>query len=173
MCLKLICDEAMLKFPPKLAADKKTVLETYCNFGADFIGHALGYNGFRNPNTGLPLIADEICSVLMRDWIAIDGEQAFRLTNSNVWCMSAMSSLEIREAAKRLNKPKLIDATHGHIDAVYPAEKMLDSGSWGKPVPILANIGTENKPKKASECFPAEPKYYFRPVAHSIQGETK
>lgn len=172
MCLKAFCDEAMEKFKPKLAPNGKDVLETYCNFGADYVGHALGYNGFRD-DKDRPLTADQICSVLMKDWIAIDGEQAFRLAQQNTWCMAAMSSAEIREAAKRLNKSKLLNAKHGHISTVYPSDKMGESGSWNKKVPIMANVGTKNKPRPASECFPAEPKYYFLPGGRYSKGELK
>jgi len=169
MCLKDFCDDAIKKYPPKI--DKKTgdVVATYCNFAVDDIARHMDYKGF-NYN-GAPYMADRICSVLLSDWLKIDGEQAHRLAASGVLCIAAMSSAEIRAAAIRLNKPALKNAQHGHVAVIYPAPRMVQSASWCKEVPLLANIGRVNGVLGASQCFPAEPKYYYKPGGHpSTQG---
>lgn len=168
MCLKDFCDEAIKKFPPKLDSDGNAI-ETYCNMALDFIARRMAYNGFHNAN-GAALLADNICSVLLRDWLAIDGEQAHRLAGSGVLCIAAMSSADIRAAAENLNKPALKNARHGHIAVVYPAPRMVQSASWRKEVPLLANVGRKNGVYGASQCFPAEPKYYYKPGGHAGQG---
>lgn len=165
MCLKDFCDEAIKKYPPKINPKTGEVEATYCNFAADFIARRLGYTGFGY--NGAPYMADRICSVLLSDWLAVDGEQAHRLASAGVLCIAAMSSAEIRAVASRLNKPALANASHGHIAVVYPAPRMVQSASWRKDVPLLANVGRTNGVLGASQCFPAEPKYYYKPGGHS------
>lgn len=48
---------------------------------------------------------------------------------------------------------------HGHVAILYP-KGSEHSASWGKMVPMLANVGKENKVMRASECFRTEPDYY-------------
>ena len=156
MCLKDFCDEAILKFPPKLD-ERGNAVETYCNLALDYIARRMGYSGFHNSH-GVPLMADEICSVLLRDWLAVDGESIARLAASGTLCVAAMSSTEIRAAAEMFNKATLKDARHGHVAVVYPVPR--------KEVPLLANVGKTNGVLGASRCFPAEPKYYYKPGGH-------
>ena len=164
MCLKDFCDEAIKKFPPEIDPKTGAVLKTFCNFAVDYVAQRMGYKGF-NYN-GAPYMADRICSVLLADWLELDGEQAHRLAASGVLCIAAQSSAEIRAAAIRLNKPALKDARHGHIAVVYPAPRMVQSASWRKEVPLLANVGRKNGILGASQCFPAEPKYFYKPGGH-------
>lgn len=48
---------------------------------------------------------------------------------------------------------------HGHVAVIYPAPKQM-SGKWMKEVPMVANIGVENRIMKASEAFRHEPFCY-------------
>lgn len=169
MCLKAFCDEAIVKFPPLVDAQTEKIKYTYCNFGVDYIAQRMRYHGFSDSKG--PMLADLICEILRMDWIPIKGEYAFDLAKKGTLCIAAMSSDEIREIGRLKKNEKLAQANHGHVAVVYPALDMGYSGSWGKKVPMLANVGRTNGVLCASQCFPAEPKYYLLPGGHSSQGE--
>lgn len=163
MCIKLVCDEVVKNYKPKLAADGKTVLETYCNLALNEVAKVKHYTGFLDTK-GRPLLADDICKVLAGEWLKIEGEDAFNLAKGGIWCVAASSSADLR----RYGGPKFANASHGHVATVYPKEQMGHSVSWRKYVPWLANVGANNGIKIASLCFPAEPKYYFLPGGQAL-----
>lgn len=155
MLLKTLCDQAIARFPPLVDAATGRTLYTYCNAAVDFVCGGMGCDCFRGPRG--PLTADAICRILERGWVAVDGAQAAELARGGTLCVAALDSASIRLS------PKHAQAAHGHVAAVYPAEKGAWSPSWKKTVPLLANAGARNGVLPASQCFPAEPKYYFRP----------
>ena len=166
MCLRLICEEVVKRYQPKLASDGKTVIKTYCNIALAEIAALQGYRGFID-DSGNVRIADEICKILDNDWLRVDGDTAFKLARGGTWCIAASSSHDLR----LYGGPKFTQATHGHVATVYPKNQMGHSAGWRKQVPWLANVGANNGIKIASLCFPAEPKYYYLPGGHtSTQG---
>ena len=53
---------------------------------------------------------------------------------------------------------------HGHIAVVFPKGSLAWSGSWGKLVPFVANVGKRNGVMKTSEAFPVlegQPEYWL------------
>ncbi len=120
---------------------------THCNEGARRVAQAMGYDGFDDEK----LMADDMVAILNAggDWEKTDGAAAAAHALAGGLAFAAMSSHQLGEA-------------HGHIAAIYPAP-MGFSGSLNKKVPMVANVGKQDKEEKATEAFPihlGEPDYF-------------
>ena len=121
---------------------------THCNEGARRVAHAMGYLGFDDES----LLADDMVRI-MNDgapWEKVDGATATAHALAGGLAFAAMSSVELGEE-------------HGHIAAIYPAP-MQPSGSLGKDVPMVANVGKQDREEKVSAAFPValgEPDYFI------------
>lgn len=135
-----LLDKLIAKYPPKVVDGN--VVETYCNFALQEYAKSFGYDGFKGLN------ANEICE-------KAEADKAF-----------AKDSAE--RATEHAKKGGFAFAGkqytgHGHVAAVYPGP-MVYSGSWGKFVPLLGNVGKKNGIMATSLAFPirlGEPTYYL------------
>ena len=128
------------------------VLKTFCNIGLDRILGLYGTPRMANKLNGQPLCANDMVDYMRNSataWTEVTGEVACARASQGILVVAAQGN----------------DSGHGHVAAVYPAPAE-HSGSWGKDVPMLNNIGRPNKKGeanqvwKASLCFRTEPKYY-------------
>ncbi len=146
--LKDVCDHVIydLSLQPEKDMFGK-IVRTHCNEAAQRIANALGCTELDG------VTADEQYSI-MRDnvsgcWRQVYGVEATLHALDGKLAFAAMSSAQLHES-------------HGHIAAIYPVS-MQRSGSLGKDVPMVANVGTQNGEVKVSQAFPpakGEPEYY-------------
>ena len=140
--LKEICDEVIADQSLRPANG-----QTFCNFGAERIAAAMGcdeLNGY---------MADEQYQIMDSNasgcWAKVTGSEATLHALDGGLAFAALPSHRLHEA-------------HGHIAAVYPAG-MQYSGSLGRDVPMVANVGKMDAEEKASAAFPVaegEPDYF-------------
>lgn len=143
------CDEVV--HDPDLQPSKDAggrVMVTHCSEGAARVAQALECDELDN------LTADQQYDVMddnaTRRWARVDGMTACAHACAGGLAFAAMSSSMLGEA-------------HGHIAAVYPTPMQL-SGSLGKNVPMVANVGKHNEEEKESAAFPVakgEPSYFI------------
>lgn len=124
------------------------IIETHCNEGAMRVAQAMGCHELDF------LMADGQYEKMKANesgnWKQVDGAEAALWALDGKLAFAAMSSEMLGEA-------------HGHICAIYPAARQW-SGSLGKDVPMVANIGTKDCEEKVSEAFPVakgEPEYFI------------
>jgi hypothetical protein len=139
--LKALCDEAVTNpawVEHDITGDGKT--ETFCNRAARFIAEGMGCFRFRHDQS-----ANQMLRAMAADpenWLAED--DLARL--SKAACRGALAFVGIE------------DEPHGHINAVAPLP-MEQSGTWGRPVPMVAQVGTArvgNGVKKLSAAYRLE-----------------
>lgn len=116
---------------------------TFCNIGVDRACSMMGYHGFHGAN-GKAILANHMIDKMRAEWVRISPEKAVELAKGN----------EIAIAAWKNDQNG-----HGHVAVVAPMD-MDKSGSWGKPVPFVGNIGKTNDFMLVSKAFPVEPEYY-------------
>lgn len=130
------------------------VLTTFCNIGLDRILKLCDLPRMVNGLNGQPLMANAMVNYMRNSssqWEKVDGDVACARASQGILVVAA-------QANDTLNG-------HGHVAAVYPAQEEY-SGSWGKEVPMLNNIGRPfkdgrfNQVMRASQCFRMEPEYY-------------
>ncbi len=101
----------------------------------------------------------------------IDGmmanEQAAALAGAPNWRSDTMERAAAHALKGGLAFAVLVDYPHGHITAIYP-DPMEQSGSWACEVPIVANVGRENKRCKLSAAFRAEARPMVQFFLHGI-----
>lgn len=134
--LKAACEEAMEK--PEFAPRDGN---TYCNQAARYIAERMGCYDFKPEMT-----ANEQVAHVEANWKKADAQEAH--------AHAARGGLAV--AAKTFPE-------HGHMAVCYPMMSLAASGSWGKPVPWVANIGKTNGVMATSKAFPVssgEPSYY-------------
>lgn len=153
--LKDACDQVI--HDPDLAPEinhvTNKVVKTHCNEAALLVAQAMGCHEFDTPMGADPMIADALVALIVQNasgrWRLTDGPAATLHALGGGLCFAAMTSVQL-------------DEQHGHICAVYPVG-MQWSGSLGKDVPMVANVGTCEAEEKASKAFPVskgEPGYY-------------
>lgn len=130
------------------------VVRTFCNVALDRILGLCGVPRMVNKLNGQPLCANDMVEYMQNSttvWSEVNGDVACARASQGILVVAAQHS----DTANG----------HGHVAAVYPAPQE-HSGSWGKDVPMLNNIGRPNKKGeanqvwKASLCFRTEPKYF-------------
>jgi hypothetical protein len=143
--LKEACDRVITD--PALAPGHGV---THCNEGARIVARAMGCREF----DGEGLLADDMVRIMDSNdsgrWMSVDGPSFSAHAMNGGLGFAAMSSSRLGEA-------------HGHIAAGYPAP-MQESGSLGKAVPMVANVGRQEGEEKVSKAFPVslgEPDYYI------------
>lgn len=146
--LKDACDQVIndKDLQPKINS-KGQITVTHCNEGAHIVAQAMGCHELGG------LMADDQHALMIANvsgcWKKVTGQEATIHALSDRLAFAAMSSIQLGE-------------THGHIAAIYPVG-MQWSGSLKKDVPMVANIGKENKEEKVSQAFPVskgEPDYF-------------
>lgn len=151
MRLKEILDAVRIQpdLRPELDDDGH-VVRTFCNIGLDRILGLYGAPRMVNKLNGEPLCANDMVAYMRGSnrWEKVDGGAAVARASQGVLVVAAQAA-----------------EGHGHVVAVYPAPAQ-HSGSWGKDVPMLNNIGrpfkdgSVNMVAKASLCFRTEPEYF-------------
>lgn len=121
--------------------------KTYCNLAIRKIVVLLGLDLFYDEDKKRVMLANE-----MFDYIHSAKSQFGRVDTGEDAAKLATSGILVVAAQKM--------GGHGHIAAVYPGKSMENSASWGKLVPMLANIGKKNGVMRASLCFKDEPEYW-------------
>lgn len=119
--------------------------KTFCNIALDRILGLYGATRLTDA-AGHVLCANDMVDRMrasLRLWTPVSGEVA-----------TARASVGTLVVAAQGNP-----CGHGHVAPVYPAG-MEKSGSWGKFVPVLSNVGVKNAILRASQCFAKEPLYY-------------
>ena len=122
------------------------VVKTFCNIALDRTLTLVGLPRMVNKLNGWPLCANDMIETMRNSpsmWTEVSGDTACARASQGIVVVAAQSN----------------DSGHGHVAVVYPAPEQY-SGSWAKNVPMLSNVGKENKVLKASQCFRTEPKYY-------------
>lgn len=126
---------------------------TFCNYAAEDICHAFGYNGLDNK------MADEIFAFMgtSPDWQEVLMPRVQDLANQGSLVFAVANG-------------ELLKQAHGHICVIRPG-RLKDSGKWGQ-VPSIMNIGAENFIGRAkrgplqgmsaglNEAFVPMPKFY-------------
>lgn len=125
------------KLQPIKDADGK-IVETHCNFGAICVANEMGCHELDGLNADAQYkVMDDNASGL---WLKVPGESAALFALVGGLAFAAMTS-------------EMLEEQHGHIAAVSP-EPMQFSGSLNKEVPMVCNIGKEDKDEKESQAFP-------------------
>lgn len=138
--LRRIC-ESVVKDPHLLGVGSIT----HCNEAVYRICRQFsGYEGFYDKKRQDIITANEMCDLMSAggEWSKCDGKWA------NEYAMSGGLAVAAQKAEG-----------HGHVAVVFPSS-MMKSGSWGKDVPMLANVGKTNGVMPASKCFTSEPSYF-------------
>jgi hypothetical protein len=146
--LKAACDAVLAD--PKLLPVKDAagnIVETHCNFGAIRVANAVGCHELDGKMADQQYTTmDDNASGL---WLKVTGDAATAFAQLGGLAFACASS-------------KMLGEAHGHIAAVYPAP-MQFSGSLGKNVPVVANIGKTDTEEAESRAFPVakgEPSYF-------------
>ena len=136
--LKRICDSVVAD-PYLVAVDQGDKLKTFCNLSVYRICRQFASN---NDFDGL--LANQIfdyCATSDK-WAKVDGPWAAEFAQSGGLAIAAQK-----------------EKGHGHCAVVYPAP-MIRSPSWGKDVPVIANVGKTNGIMACSRGFKTEPSYF-------------
>ena len=147
MSLRSACDAALANPAFAPSKDGKT---THCNAAARCISLAMGCQEFDN----LSLMAEDMGLIMARNesgcWAKATGEEATAHALIDGLAFAFMFAEQLKEV-------------HAHIAAVYP-ETMQMSGSLGREVPVVANIGKTVGVIRSSQAFPVaagEASYYI------------
>ena len=144
--LKYILDHVRHQEDLKPVVDHEGhVLKTFCNIGLDRILGLCGVPRMVNKLNGQPLMANDMCDYMR------DNTDKWTKVNGDVACARASQGVLV-VACQRAKG-------HGHVCCVYPMTEEFSS-SWGKPVPMVANIGKTVGIMRASQAFRTEPDYY-------------
>ena len=135
--LKAACD-AVIADPDLAPKRVKGILVTHCNEGAEKVAEAMGCTELSG------YMADEQYQIMSGNesgkWKKVSGSEATIYALGGVLVFAALPSQRLGEA-------------HGHIAAVYPVG-MQWSGSLGRDVPVVANVGVNDVAEKDSLAFP-------------------
>lgn len=151
--LKTACDAVLTDQTLQPVKDASgNIIETHCNIGAARIAASMDCKELSGPD-GKALMADAQHAVMDANasgrWEKVNGSEAAAWALTGGLAFASASSNMLHEA-------------HGHIAAVYPATTQF-SGSLNKLVPIVANVGKEDRMEKESLAFPVadgEPDYF-------------
>lgn len=134
--------EASLKFPGHQPKDGKT----YCNFHTRRVAAKMGAN--------LPqMMANDLHDYLEKNWRKDTGARA----------QAHAEKGGLAVASKKY-------PVHGHLAPIFPTGSMAFSGSWGKLVPYVGNVGKTVGVMSTSHAFPVkdssgnplpEPEYFL------------
>ena len=147
--LKAACDAAVKnpKYQPVFNA-AGNFMESFCNEGAQSIANAMDCHELDG------LDADQQHAVMLANvsgrWTKVDGDALSNHVQAGGLGFASATSAMIKQA-------------HGHIAAGLPAP-MVWSGSLGKLVPQVANVGIANAEEAESRAFPVafgEPDYFI------------
>jgi hypothetical protein len=119
---------------------------TFCNEAVESVSHQFGVTELDN------ILASEIIALFEKTparWLNVSGKQAADYARRGGFGVSGMKIYLLNPEGKLTTER----AKHDHVATVYPAE-MKTSGSLGREVPMVANIGKKNGIMKSSEAYP-------------------
>ena len=125
--------------------DEGEVVKTFCNIGLDRILKLCDKPRMINRVSGQPLMANDMIECMEHSpslWSEVNGEVACARASQGVLVVACQKA-----------------DGHGHVCCVYPMTEEFSS-SWGKPVPMVSNIGKTVGVMRVSQAFRTEPKYY-------------
>ncbi len=122
-------------------------MTSYCNIAVRRISEGMGYFGFTP-------------AMLARNMIEI-------MSIDTAWTEDTIERAHLHAMRGGLSVIGLDEYPHSHVAVIYPAP-MEDSGSWGCPVPILANVGKTNGIMKASAVFKAADRSLIRCFLYGV-----
>lgn len=122
--------------------------KTFCNIALDRVLGFCGISRIVNPLTGQPHMANSMIDYMRAStkWQPVNGDVACARASQGVLVVACQQ-----------------EDGHGHVSPVYPIP-MAFSGSWGKDVPMLSNVGKRNGVLRASQCFHDEPTYFSQKI---------
>ena len=159
-----------MKDLPTLRAAQAAVLDdptlkpsggvTHCSEGANKVAVAMGCTELQD-GQGHFLLADAQYAVMTANasgkWQKVPGCAASLWAQDGGLAFAAMTSSMLTEraeqAAVKAGLPIPPPEQHGHIASISP-EPMQMSGSLGRPVPLVINIGKTDADEKESAAFP-------------------
>jgi len=113
---------------------------TFCNFATQLIAEGLfGIDSLNGLN------ANQIHAKISKEWRKVNAEDAVNF---------AKHSFVIASQAN--------PAGHGHVATILPLP-LVQSGKWGKSVPVCANVGKTNGIMGVNFAFASEPDYFCKP----------
>ena len=118
--------------------------ETFCNIALDRV-LTLAKLPRMVDEKGQPLMANDMCDFMHDNpsqWEPVNGDAATARASQGMLVVACQQ-----------------EAGHGHVCPVYPASQQL-SGSWGKTVPMVSNVGKTVGVMRVSQAFRTEPDYY-------------
>jgi len=139
--LKSVCD-IVVKAPEFVRNGE----ETYCNLAVRKILGGIGLDLFYHEAKKRAMLANE-----MIDYMEGQRAKFAKLDDGTDAFLEAKQGIVVIACER--------GSSHGHVAVVCP-DPMALSGSWGKMVPMLANVGKKNGVMRASLCFQEEPTYY-------------
>ena len=136
--LKIILDTVRVQ--PDLAPHDG---ETFCNIALDRVLGLCGIPRMVGEN-GAPLMANEMIDFMREspDYAKINGDAACARASQGILVIACQQ-----------------EEGHGHVCPVYPATMEM-SGSWGKTVPMVSNVGRTVGVMRVSQAFKTEPDFY-------------
>lgn len=136
--LRNLCEGVVVnpRFQPNWII-RTDLLETYCNYALWLIARTFGcvINGTANQITRLIELSPE--------WREVFFLEAHELAQEGHLVVTARTAF-----------------LHGHVAVIYPADEMGKSGKWNVKVPIVANVGNDNKLVGLNWVFRDIPKIY-------------
>lgn len=119
---------------------------TFCNMAVRKILEGVGIDLFFSDELNRVMLANE-----MIDYMEASRSKFAKLEDGTDAASEASQGIIVIACEK--------GSSHGHVSVVCPIG-MEQSWSWGKLVPMLANVGKKNGILRASQCFQEEPTYY-------------
>lgn len=136
--LKNLCDAVVKnpRFQPTWIL-KTDLLETYCNFATRLIAKTFGCH--------LKGMANQITKYIEKspEWKEVSFLEAHELARKGHLVVTAKTAF-----------------LHGHVAVIYPADKMGTSAKWDCAVPIVCNVGNNNKIVGLNWVFRDKPKIH-------------
>ena len=129
---------------PVIDTNSGAVIRTYCNVALDRVMGLMGVVRMIYPN-GQPMMANDMCQFMKNNpdrFTQVAGEIAVARAHQGILVIACQE-----------------EEGHGHVAPVLPMGMQI-SGSWGKEVPMLSNVGKINGVLRASQCFKTEPEYF-------------
>ena len=140
--LKAACDKAVTEPAFQPHKTEWGTLETHCNQAVVEIAGEMGIE--------IPLLlANELCDLFAEKWEKVSPGNAVQI--------AMLGGIAV--AAKKFTD-------HGHVAIIYPVQ-MQHSETYCQNVPVVANVGKENRVMRVSEAFKHcdAPDYFAAPRA--------
>lgn len=117
---------------------------TYCNFAVYKILHHFNlHNNFWNEKEKRIMLANEMVDVLESKYIKMPIKEVW--DNPNLLLVAGWKN----------------PIGHGHICVIYPSKEHIFSNKWQMEVPLVCNVGFENRIMGLNYAFAERPNIYL------------